>query len=87
MYIFTHILHMFMFMFTFVTVRLYIYIGTESRILVGAILAVRCEATLQEPEDLAEAWALRQLEVGLHRRRTGQQAAGAGSSAPSCVAF
>eukprot|EP00435_Cladocopium_sp_Y103_P024091 s1313_g5.t2 len=28
----------------------------------------------EEPEDLAEAWALRQLEVGLHRRRTGQQA-------------
>eukprot|EP00438_Fugacium_kawagutii_P014408 Skav204538 [mRNA] locus=scaffold1211:221248:225496:- [translate_table: standard] len=26
-----------------------------------------------EPEDVAEAWALRQLEVGLHRRRTGQQ--------------
>ena len=33
-----------------------------------------CSLTLQEPEDLAEAWALRQLEVGLHRRRTGQQA-------------
>ena len=30
----------------------------------------------QEPEDLAEAWALRQLEVGLHRRRPGQQALG-----------
>lgn len=26
----------------------------------------------QEPEDAAEAWALRQLEVGLHRRRAGQ---------------
>ena len=25
---------------------------------------------LQEPEDLGEDWALKQLEVGLHRRRT-----------------
>ena len=26
----------------------------------------------EEPEDVAEAWAMRQLEVGLHRRKAGQ---------------
>lgn len=47
----------------------------DSRARIKALAAAaQRELNDEEPEDLAEAWALRQLEVGLHRRRTGQQA-------------
>ncbi|CAK9096846.1 unnamed protein product [Durusdinium trenchii] len=47
-------------------------VDSSARIKALAAAAQRELNENEEPEDAAEAWALRQLEVGLHRRRAGQ---------------